>query len=324
MVSGGGLRVGGTMDLTQLTDPKLDLVLSADQALLYRNDTMSLRANGNLTCTGPMATAEVAGRVELVRGRVFKEIEFLPLSFPDQLPPKPAQVRSASKPPSAPTFFANWNLDVDIVTGDPIRLLGNVLNGFAVADLHLSGTGALPVLEGKISQQGARVKLPFSRLDLSRGDILFTKDRPFDPLLDLQGDSMVGGTHVTVYATGPAAKPTLRFASSPPLSEPEIATLLATGTSAGDPQAASGVAANRAAFLILSKAYRKLFGKRTTNILSDFDEDGRTSFNFNPLSSQTSSSNFSTSYEFSPNWRAEVGLGERGFRGMLSYLIRIR
>ena len=324
MVSGGEMRVSGSVDLTQLTDPELNLNLSSKQALIIRNDTMSLRADGNLTCTGPLTKAKLAGRVELVRGRVFKEIEFLPISFPDQLPPKPATVNVRSIKPSAPPLFANWLLDVNIVTSDPIRLLGNVLNGRAVADLHLSGTGVQPVLEGKISQQGAQVRLPYSKLELTRGDVIFTKDRPFDPQLDLQGDSLVGNTQVTVYATGAAAKPTLRFTSSPPLSEPEIATLLATGTTTGDPQTASSVAANRAAFLVVSQAYRKLFGKLRTSRNREDAEPGRTSLSFNPLSTQTSPSNISASYEISPNWQAEVGLGERGFRGMLSYLIRIR
>jgi hypothetical protein len=324
LVSGGEMSIAGGVDLTHVTDPKLDLKLAAKQALLFRNDTMSLRADGSLTCTGSLTKADVAGRMELVRGRVYKEIEFLPLSFPDQLPPRLASVNTVSGRPSAPLLFADWNLNVDIVTSEPIRLLGNVLNGRAAADLHLSGTGAVPVLEGKISQQGARVKLPFSRLELTRGDIVFTKERPFDPQLDLQGDATVENTQVTVYATGAAAKPTLRFTSSPPLSEPEIATLLATGTTAGDAQSAGGVAANRAAFLVLSKAYRKVFGKHKAGRMDEDDVPGRTSFSFNPLSSQTSASNLSGKYEITPNLQAEVGLGERGFRGMLSYLIRIR
>lgn len=322
-LSGGEMRAGGTVELTFLTDPILNLHLDVKQALIVRNDTMSLRADGNLTCTGPLAKADVKGRVELVRGRVFKEIEFLPLSLPDQLPSPPAMVRIVSATPSAPTPFAQWNFNVDIVTREPIRLLGNVLNGGAVANFHVSGTGALPVLEGKFSQQGANVKLPFSTLALSRGDIIFTREKPFEPQLDLQGDSLVNNYQVTVFATGSAAHPTLRFTSSPPLSEPEIATLLATGTAGGNAQSAGGVAANRAAFLVVSKAYHKLFGKSTSSRQA-MEPAGRTSFNFNPLSSGASQASVSGTYEITPNWQAEVGVGERGFRGMLNYLVRFR
>ncbi len=321
-LSGGRARVGGTVDLASLNDPTLNLYLDVKEALVVRDDTMSLRADGRLTCTGTLARAAVAGRVELVRGRVFKEIEFLPLSLPNQLPSPPPMVRLGSAAPSLPAAFAQWTFNIDVVTRDPIRLLGNVLNGGATADLHISGTGATPMLEGKISQQSARVQLPFSRLALSRGDIIFTREKPFEPQLDLEGESLVSNYQVTVYATGSAAKPTVRFASSPPLSEPEIATLLATGTTTGDAQSAGGVAANRAAFLILSKAYRKVFGKPSSSRMNA--EPGRASFNFNPLSTGTSAANVSGTYEIAPHWQAEVRLGERGFRGMLHYLVRFR
>lgn len=320
-LSGGTAHIGGSIDLASLTDPGLELQLEAKQALIVRNDTMSLRADGSLTITGTLTKADVTGRVELVRGRVFKEIEYLPLSLPNQLPPPPPQVKRRAAP-SAPPFFALWNLNVDIVTGEPIRLLGNVLNGSATADMHVSGTGALPVLEGKISQQGARLRLPFSSLSLSRGDIIYTKEKPFDPQIDLQGEALVDKTNVTVFATGPATKPTIRFISSPPLTEPEIAMLLAMGTTVGDAQSTSGVAANRAAFLVLSKAYRKAFNKTPSN--QQAEDPGRFSLNLNPLNTNSEPGNFSATYKITPQMRAEVGLGEHGVRSQVSYLVRFR
>ena len=320
-LSGGGMRLKGAVELTRLADPKLDLQLEVRESLIARDETMSLRADGSLTITGAWSKADVAGRVELVRGRIFKEIEFLPLSLPDQLPPPPPLVPNA-KTPVFPPPFGPWNFNVDIVTRDPIRLLGNVLSGGATADFHLSGTGAAPVLEGKFSGLGARLQLPFSGLELSRSDVIYTKDKLFVPQLDLQGESVVGNYQVTVYATGPAAKPKLRFTSSPPLTEPEIATLLATGTAAGDAQSASGVAANRVAFLVLSKAYRKLFNKNAPTRQNV--QPGPASFSLNPLSSGASLGRISGMFEITPNWQAEIALADRGFLGMLSYLVRFR
>lgn len=321
-VSGGQVRVGGTVDLTELVDPKLNLRVDVKEALVVRDDTMSMRADGRLTCIGTLVKADVAGRIELVRGRVFREIEFLPLSLPNQLPPAPTPVRLTTVAPTAPAMFAQWTFNVDIVTRDPIRLLGNVLNGGAAVNLHASGTGAAPILEGKISQQDARVRLPFSRLTLTRGDVIFTKENPFNPQIDLQGESVVGNYQVNVFATGSALKPTLRFTSSPPLSEPQIATLLATGTAEGDAQSAGGVAANRAAFLVLSRVYRKVFDKAAPSRKDD--EPGRASFSFNPLGESLSRPSVSATYEISPRWQAEASLGERGFRGLFRYLVRLR
>jgi hypothetical protein len=325
MLSGGTLGARGTVDWSDSTNPKIDVVLTAREALVVRDDAISMRADGDITCRGSLQQAVVSGRVELVRGRVFKEIEFLPLSLPNQLPPAPPPVTPVTKgPPKLPGMFDQWTFNVDIITREPIRLLGNVLNGGAVSTLKLTGTGANPVLEGKLSLQDARVRLPFSRLVVSRGDVIFSKDRPFEPVLDLQGDSFVNGYQVTLNAYGSALDPKIRFSSSPPLPEGEIATLLATGSTSGDLKGGENEAANRAAFLVISRAYRKLFRKPA--LVHENDEPPRLSFSFSPLNSSSGNGrSFSAVYEINQHLQAVGSMSQRGsFRGLLYYLIRFR
>ncbi|HSJ03643.1 MAG TPA: translocation/assembly module TamB domain-containing protein, partial [Verrucomicrobium sp.] len=135
ILAGGEIRASGGVDVANLTKPNLNIRVNAKEALIVRDDTMSLRANANVAIVGPLDGASVTGRVELVRGRVFKEIEFLPLSLPNQLPPPPPPVKRSNAKPSAPPPFDKWKLDVAVVTKDPIRLLGNVLNGGVVVNL---------------------------------------------------------------------------------------------------------------------------------------------------------------------------------------------
>ena len=77
---GGTVGAKGSVDWTDTVNPKVDATLTAREALLLRDDSISMRANADITCRGSLQQANVAGTVELVRGRVFKEIEFLPLS----------------------------------------------------------------------------------------------------------------------------------------------------------------------------------------------------------------------------------------------------
>jgi autotransporter translocation and assembly factor TamB len=325
MMSGGTLGARGTVDWTDAGNPKVDGTLTAQQALVVRDDSVSMRADGVVACRGTLQQANVTGRVELVRGRIYKEIEFLPLSLPNQLPPAPPPSTPVTNaPPSLPAPFDKWTFDVDIVTREPVRFLGNVLSGGAVSTLKLTGTGAKMALEGKVSLQDARVRLPFSRLTVSRGEVLFSKDKPFEPILDLQGDSFVNGYQVTLNAYGDALDPKIRFSSSPPLPEGEIATLLATGSSSGDLKSGEGQAANRAAFLVLSRAYRKLFRKRA--LVHENDEPPRLSFSFSPLESGSGNGrSFSALYEINEHLQAVGSMSQRGsFRGLLYYLIRFR
>jgi autotransporter translocation and assembly factor TamB len=322
ILAGGAVRVVGGMNVTDLKSPLVDLRLEARQALIVRNESLSARANGTITCKGTLQKADIAGRVELVRCRVFKEIEFLPLSLPNHLPPPPPAVQ-VRKPPAMPPPFGDWTLNVDIVTSDSIRLLGNVLNGGATTSLHLGGTGAAPTLEGEVSFEGARVRLPNSKLTITRGKLIFTKDKPFEPTLDVLGDSLVGNYEVSINAYGSAFAPKVRFNSSPPLSEGEIATLLATGTVGGGDRAAAGAAANLAAFQVLSKAYRRVFDKAAPKRYDE--EPPRLTFSFSPLSTGTSEPGVSASYEISDKLQATGAVTERGtFRGMLYYMVRLR
>ncbi|OYW28666.1 MAG: hypothetical protein B7Z47_05595 [Chthoniobacter sp. 12-60-6] len=321
ILAGGQLRAGGSVNVTDITNPLLDLHLDAQQALIVRDDTMTARADGHLTIKGSLTKAEVAGQVEVVRGRVFKEIEFLPLSLPNQLPPPPPAV-TARTTPSLPPPLDQWTLNVNIITRDPVRLLGNVFNGGATGALHLGGTGAKPELVGEVSFEGARVRLPNSNLSIKRGKLFFTKELPFEPLLEVQGDALVGNYDVTVYADGSALKPKIRFTSSPPLSEPEIAMLLATGSVAGSESTADS-AANQAAILLLSKAYRSLF-KKTVPRRYD-EEPPRLTFKFSPLSTGTTQPGVTANYEITPNVQASGTVTERGtFRAMLYYMVRLR
>ncbi len=325
MLAGGTVGARGSVDWTDYVNPKIDATLTAREALVLRDDSISMRADADITCRGSLQQATVAGKVELVRGRVFKEIEFLPLSLPNQLPPAPPAVTVGSRePPSLPPPFDKWNFNVDITTRDPIRLLGNVLNGGVISDLHLRGSGGMPVLEGKASLKDARVRLPFSRLTISRGDVIFSKDKPFQPTLDVQGDSFVNGYQVTLNAYGSALDPKIRFTSSPPLPEGEIAALLATGSTSGDLKSGEGEAANRAAFLLVSQMYRKLFRKGA--MAQADDTPPRLSFNFSLLNSSSGQGrSFSAVYEINKNLQATGSMSQRGtFRGLLYYLIRFR
>lgn len=323
ILAGGEIRASGGVNVEDLAKPDINVNVVARQALILRDDTMSLRADGNLAIRGPLDGASVSGRVELVRGRVFKEIEFLPLSLPEQLPPPPPPVKRSTGKPAAPPPFDKWKLDVKVVTRDPVRLLGNVLNGAVVVDLHVGGTGGSPEVTGRSTLDNARVQLPFSRLNITRGNILFTKERPLDPELDLQGDSVVGNYVVTLFAYGPALKPKVRFTSNPPLSEGEIATLLATGSTAGDLTSSEGVAANRAAFLLLSQTYRKLFRKAAPRRIDE--EPPKLSFSFSPISTGNTQRAVTATYEINPRLQAIGEVSERGtFRGLLHYLVRFR
>src|SRR5207245_7019424 len=99
--------------------------------------------------------------------QVRKHLQLIPLGRPRRSPPQP--------PSSRPTFsilqppFRDWKFDVTIKTKDPVLIRGNLANGKAISDLHLTGTGLHPGLDGWVRLDNVDATLPFSRLDISSG-----------------------------------------------------------------------------------------------------------------------------------------------------------
>lgn len=324
ILAGGTAKIGGKVDITSFQNPAFDIHVTAGDALLVRDESISQRANADLRLSGTLAKGDVSGRVELTRGRVFKEIEFLPLSLPDSLPPPPASAHRADLSAiRVPPPFDQWTFNIDVGTHDPIRLLGNILNGGVLVDLHARGTGAAPEVEGKVMLDNARLQLPFSRIALTRGNVIFAKEKFLEPELDIEGEALVDRYRVTLNATGSALDPEVRFSSSPPLSDGDIATLLATGATSDDLKSAGGVAANKAAFLFVMQMYHKLFKKSGRQ---HYDGDPpKLSFSFSMLNSGSTSRSVSAVYEVSPKVQAVGTVTESGgFRGLLYYLFRFK
>ena len=324
MLAGGRLRLEGGADLERPDDPLLDFKLNADEILVLRDENLSLRANADITCQGRVSAAAVRGQIGLVRGRVFKEIEFLPLSLPNDLPPPPPSATLGRQgPPTLPAPFDRWNFDLAIKTRDPIRLMGNVARGNAVADLRWAGPGARPELTGKVRLEDMWIKLPFSRLTITEGELSFTREQPYDPQINIAGESITGSRTVEVFVQGRALDPKVRLTANPPLPEGEIAALLATGVTTSDLTSSKDEAAGRAAMVLLKQTYRHLF-HRDASAAAD-DEPPRLSFDFSVFGSDPERRGVSAIYELSPRWRVVGRVGETGnFRGLLHYLIRFR
>ena len=324
MVSGGRLQITGAAGIENIKDPTLNFKVNAEEILAVRDETISLRANANLACEGKVSSATVKGTIDLVRGRVFKEVEFLPLSLPNELPPPPASsTLGKSGPPTLPPPLNKWNFDIAIKTKDPIRLMGNVAHGSVVTDFKLGGTGEKLEFTGKADLQEAWVKLPFSRLIIRSGIVSFNKELPFDPQIHVEGESIAGSYMVTLMVNGRALDPKLRFTSSPSLPEGEIATLLATGSTTGDLQSGDGEAAGRAIFFLLKSLYRKIIPKPPGSV--EDDEPPRLTFELSGFSGDPKRRGVAAVYEFNPKWKAIGRVGDAGiFRGLLYYLIRFR
>ena len=208
-------------------------------------------------------------------------------------------------------------------TKDPFLLRGNLANGGAIVDLHLTGTGLHPALKGVVRLDSVEATLPFSRLEVAQGFLYFDPTDSFIPKIDLKGTSLIRDYTVHVYVYGTSLAPEAIFSSEPPLPQEDIISLLATGVTRGELTGNNNVLAGRAAMLLVQQLYKKIFKKgQPTKSNSAFD---RLQVDIGQVDPRTGQQAATARYKVNDKFMLVGDLAVGGdFRGMVKYLIRFK
>src|SRR5207342_1725566 len=142
----------------------LDFQLKAQSVLVARNDTLTARADADIRVIGPLKTATVTGNVALTNSSLLKNVDLIPIGLPGRPAPQPPTDRPDFSVPEPP--IRDWKFDIAVKTKDPFLIRGNLATGGAIVDLHLTGTGLRPQLQGVVRLQKVEATLPFGRLEI--------------------------------------------------------------------------------------------------------------------------------------------------------------
>jgi autotransporter translocation and assembly factor TamB len=319
--AGGPFNVNGSIDLAKGTDPKFDITVHGSQILLTRSDNIIVRSNLDLTIKGPLSAGEVDGHIGITNSRFFQDIDILPLNLPGQPAPQPPKTPpniSIDTPP-----FNNWKFNITVDTADPFRIQSNLARGTVVISIQVSGTGQKPSVTGyaKIAQLTA--SLPFSHMDISNSYVNFNAgSNPLDPQLNIVGHSTVRDYDITMRIYGPVSTFKILFDSSPPLTQGDIATLLATGSTSSEFVQDPSLLAGRAAFLVIRQLYSKIFKGGANQPQQDFLD--RLEVDVIP-GQKVGSQDISARFSVTKTWQVVAEFGSIGnVSGQLRYLIRFR
>ncbi len=329
-VAGGRINVGGRASIPDLHHGTVQLNIQAKDVLVLRDDNITARVNAELKAEGPISSALVSGRVGLTKSRFLKDVDILPLRLPGQqrqpatAPPPPRPRNTGSQFGINTPPLRDWKFNVTIETDDPLRVRGNLATGRIIVNLKLTGTGARPLLEGPVTVEQLSARLPFSRLDVSYGTIYFTPDQPFNPLLNLNGESQIRDRRVNVTIFGRANDPKTVFTSDPPLAQEQILTLLATGATLDELRGDSGALAGKAAILAARSLIRKEFKTKEPPPGEDSLRD-RFDVDIGATDPRTGKQGVSARFRASDHVTLVSDFDAEGnFRGQVQYLIRFR
>jgi translocation and assembly module TamB len=168
-------------------------------------------------------------------------------------------------------FAQTTNLDKLYVEGRNALVMHNNL-GDVVASvaLRLDGPITDPIVQGRITATRGTLNFRNAPYELTRGLVEFPARFGADPIINIEGQSVIRGYRVTALLEGPLSHPTTNVSSEPSLPQGDVVSLVLNGTlSSSDTstsvlaQSGLGTAASLLTDALLapvSRATNKLFG----------------------------------------------------------------
>jgi translocation and assembly module TamB len=225
-LGGAPFELAGAFKTITGPDSEVDFKLQGKNILLYRDESIRLRADTQMVLKGPVAKMELSGEVAVTDGGFFKNFGILEglegIAKSDT--GRGFQLFSIRKSP-----FNDLRFNVRITAKEPFLVRNNLARGSVRPDLILTGTGEVPLLVGKVYVEPTRLYLPAGRMNLQAGLVRFEQTDPDRPKLDLLGTATIRSFDITAVIDGPYDEPVITLSSVPPLPDDELLMLLLTG-----------------------------------------------------------------------------------------------
>ncbi|MGI8546970.1 MAG: translocation/assembly module TamB domain-containing protein [Gemmatimonadaceae bacterium] len=242
--SDGFIKVSGGVGIKTLAQPSFALKLSARDAEVIDNDMGNIHARADLAVNGPYDNVDVTGRVSILRGvlylpeptgktlvgagdpALYNVLDTAVASdrvlFPAQSPLLAhlhAQVQVAV---NRDVFVRSKDASVELYTDRPLRITAD-------------NTKASLVLDGILLSDRGEYRFQGRRFQINRGSAVFTNSPTLNPILQIAGRYaiQVPALTIQIVISGTLDQPKIALQSDaqPPLSQTELLSYLAFGTS---------------------------------------------------------------------------------------------
>jgi len=228
--NGGTLSGTGFILLDPDAEQQINLALDLERARLANSDTIEMTMSGPLRLEGTLRDATLSGNLRVDTARI--QLVQVETSEVPQLKVRRAgeiRVPEADQALSA----TNLKLNIRVQADDRVRVEGMGLDSIWRADIRVRGTARAPLLLGTATLSEGEFTFAGSDFDLTRGRVDFN-GKPLDSSINIQAQTVADDVTAFVTISGTAARPDVRFSSSPTLPEDEILSRLLFGSSVAD------------------------------------------------------------------------------------------
>jgi translocation and assembly module TamB len=220
-VGGGTVRASGGLALQPLGSGPYAFTIEARRVGYEPARDFTTTWDADLELVGAGARAQVRGEARLVRGEWISETPLLRLLLE----------RGAG---SAPSPEEGVGLSVRLVIPETLLVRTAVARLRARGALELAGTTTVPVVFGTVEVVDGQILFRKQRFTVTRAAARFVDPRRIDPVVDVQATAKIGRYDVRLGVTGRTENLEVRLASSPPLPEEDILSLIAFGATRAD------------------------------------------------------------------------------------------
>jgi len=263
-LGGGKVTASGGALLTGSARGRFAINVRGENVTLNYPKDFRSTVTTDLSLTGDMKGQFITGYVNVKRTEYTKDVEIA-----DLINQRPETTIEEGGPLS---FAETAVLDKLRVEGRNALVMHNNL-GDIVASINLQLDGPIgdPIIQGRVTASRGTLNFRNNPFELTRGLVDFPGRLSTDPILNIQGDSVIRGYRVTAAITGPLSHPQTTVSSEPALPQADVVSLILTGALSTSDQNTSVLAQSglgTAASLLtdalinapVSRASNKLFG----------------------------------------------------------------
>ncbi|MGH8115407.1 MAG: translocation/assembly module TamB domain-containing protein [Rhodanobacteraceae bacterium] len=218
-VGGGSLKLGGGMTFSP--QPRFNLSIAAEQVNVRYPPTLRDIVGADLTLTGTLEAAVLAGRARI------DDVVPMPGSDFASLTAQLAQPKVAVTAPNG--FLRNLHLQIAVTTPKQIQINSRDFSLGANANLNVRGTVQEPVVLGRVAFTSGDLIFRGNRYVIQSGTLDFVNPIRTVPTVNVTADTTIQQYDLHLHFQGPTDSLRTSYTSQPALPPADIINLLAFG-----------------------------------------------------------------------------------------------
>lgn len=222
-LAGGIFSGDGTIELAGIRNIPVNIKAHLDNVSLNVPDKVHTNGSGDLTFSGNWFPYTLAGTYHVSSGLMDMELT-------DGTSTNKLKQSSYLPKVILQSAFEPLVLDINVILDHPLQVKNSMMEGSVSGQIQVKGLPDQPILFGKVAaEKGTKIIFRDKTFDVQAANVQFTNQQELNPEIYATAFSRINEYDINIVVQGTAKDPIIRLSSTPPLSQPDIVSLIALG-----------------------------------------------------------------------------------------------